>query len=295
MDLNKLIDKIATIHANNELRHIKWEECNSRQQEAKGEATEKYFKTDANGVFKEILQKVADPADTSTEMLLSFALKRRGVAFEVGGLMSFSSHDKLVSYFITAMNEEPVTGYLKVTISQVHEADIEVFRYMAAQTEEGIAVAVGNKFPLDELLDKAMLTTRFTQIMACKQKGGSGGSASSGTKRGMQDDDWAKMKSELNQLKQNIAKGNSKGGKNSKGSKKQEPNAKSRKKDKSIKMPKELVGKGEPVIDGERVGFRYNIEGCKHAGKRCDKGVHRCIVCRAWDHGASSSRCPMRK
>ena len=80
---NKLIDKIATIHSNNELRHIKYEERNSRQAEAKGEATEKYFKTDANAHFKEILEKVSDPADTSTKMLLSLALKSRGVAFEV--------------------------------------------------------------------------------------------------------------------------------------------------------------------------------------------------------------------
>ena len=289
---NSLIDKIATIAANGELRHIKWEELTTRDEEVRNTKVEKFVKVDVDGYVKETSQTVTGVADTSTEMKLNLALKRRGLAMEAGGLMSFSQHEKLNNYFTNALNEEPVKDYAKVSLQQIHDADVEVFRYMAMKTEAGFDVALPDKLPLDDLIEAAMATTRFTQIMAAKQKSGSSAQASS---RGMQSEDWAKMKSEMNQLRQQAQsaaakakKGNGKGkGKGAQAIKK--PNKK--KQIANQRMPRDLIGLN-PTIEGEKVCYSFNLKGCKHSGNKCERGVHRCMRCHAWDHGAGSSRCP---
>ena len=42
------------------------------------------------------------------------------------------------------------------------------------------------------------------------------------------------------------------------------------------KLPPQLIGMNAE-IEGERVCFGYNLGSCKVAGKKCPKGVHKCM------------------
>ena len=64
---------------------------------------------------------VEEGADTSTDLRLQNALRRRGVALEIAGVMSFSVHETIVDEYFRTMQEDPYdSNYRRVTIQQVH-------------------------------------------------------------------------------------------------------------------------------------------------------------------------------
>ena len=286
---NILVDKCATIHSNGELRHIAWHELTTHDQEAQGVTTENLFKLDSNRLLKEVQRKVEQAADTGTEIKLRFALQRRGGAMHVAELLSFDIHEHLVSLFTASLNDEILADHQKVTIQQLHNADVQIFKEMAAATRGGFNVVLPGKMPLDDLLLKALESGKVKSLLAQKPRAvGSGG----GTKRSLDEDTAAQVRQVTNNYKNN--RGNSGGGKGaggkgsgkaaSSGGKKKGKQAKDATKS---RLPAELIGLKAATKAGERICYNFNMEGCS-AGKRCDKGWHVCMRCGSAEHGARS-------
>lgn len=61
-----------------------------------------------------------DDADLSSELRLKKALHRRSVAFHLAKLCSFEVQEEFVAKYFRLMQEQPVAGYRKVSIAQVH-------------------------------------------------------------------------------------------------------------------------------------------------------------------------------
>ena len=72
-------------------------------------------------------------ADTSNELLMQWALQRRGLAFDQCKLMSNEVHDKWVQSLLMQLTREAPSGYSKVQMEQVLRADRELFTLMAQE------------------------------------------------------------------------------------------------------------------------------------------------------------------
>ena len=216
------------------------------------------------------------------------------MAFEVAELMSFGKHELLVNMYFAKLYEEPVKDYHKITLEQIYDADLEVFNYMAGQTEAGFQVMPPGQYPLDEHVEQAMKTLRVAQTLAHKQKSVHTPPNSSQPSSGSQGFDSVtakQMKAVTKKLLKQQAKQPPKGkqSKNGGGGGKGAGKPNRGGNGKPV-VPSRLKGL-EPFVDGERTCFAFNLDGCSSGGGRCSKGVHKCMRCGSEDHGACSSRC----
>ena len=109
-----------SVSLNGELRHIRWEELTKRDDEVGGVSKIAQFKADANGYFRQEISTVEGTADTSTDLRLQNALRRRGYACEVAGIMSFKVHETIIEEYFRVMQEDPGAGWKQVTVQQVY-------------------------------------------------------------------------------------------------------------------------------------------------------------------------------
>ena len=253
--------------------------------------TIRQYQTDANGYFKEEVAIVEDAADTSTDLRLQNALRRRGCACEVAGILSYQMHELIVEEYFRAMQEEPGNGWRKVSVQQVYAADVELFKLFARATQNGLDPADDGSLALDKLVESLLNHKRVVQHLSPRQAPGGGEEPRQSTKRS-NDAEVNRLKEKVKKLEQakgssaSSNKGNGKGG----ASKKSKGNGKRKS---FIPLPAELHGL-EPMWGGKRVCFAFNLDGC-HGGHNCTKGVHVCMRCGANDHGARSKACPKKR
>ena len=140
----------------NILRHIPWEDCNMRQQELEGVKKVKEWRPDALGHMKEKVHPDNPKADLGSDLLLKYALQRRGMAFEQALIMKFEVHELLVDRLLTEYLRTPPAGYRVINLDQLLRTDKEIFTRMAEETRGGIvADALGN-LPLETALKKVL-------------------------------------------------------------------------------------------------------------------------------------------
>eukprot|EP00973_Karenia_brevis_P015903 2175479-Karenia_brevis.AAC.1 len=225
-----LVDKLVAMQESGALRHIAWQELTSRESEIRGVRHEEYYKTDNTGRLRAFTGGQEPPADTSSETKLRFALQRRGVAMQMAEIMSFKAHDEIVNWFITEMNRDPIPGHLKVSVDQVHRADVELFTRAAELAKEDLSKEADGTLPLDNLMRRIMVEPRV-QVLLFPHRTASGG------KRDGDIDEVHRLREEIKRLKAQS------GGpsKSNKGSSKGSSKSKSRSKQAGGRMPKELI------------------------------------------------------
>ena len=85
---DSLSQECVSISEKNRLRYIPWELCTARSLEVVGVKTDQTWVKDANGFLKSVdIGGDPDRADCSSELLLDYALRRRGLALAMGDLM----------------------------------------------------------------------------------------------------------------------------------------------------------------------------------------------------------------
>ena len=107
---HSLINHVAQFVEEGRLRYIEWSKCTTRTQEVnnlKEDQFLKIWKPDANGVIKAVEKGVDMRAIVSTDLEVHNALRRRGVAYDVGQAMSFTKHEELINLFFNEMQREP--------------------------------------------------------------------------------------------------------------------------------------------------------------------------------------------
>ena len=83
-------------------------------------------------------------------------LIRRGLALEVGCVMSYSAHDKLKQRLMTSLTYAPPPGYNKIGCVQVKEADAMFWEILAQRARDGIMRNVEHGFVLDTHVDAVL-------------------------------------------------------------------------------------------------------------------------------------------
>jgi len=93
---NFLIDRYVQLAEDGQLEWVPWEECPKREQELQQGRGRKRWMADASGVIKEKEVPADTRADVSTALRIQWAMKRRGLALDIAGLLYFSVHEELV-------------------------------------------------------------------------------------------------------------------------------------------------------------------------------------------------------
>jgi hypothetical protein len=266
---NSLVDLATTMVEEGVLKYVGWEVCISRDQEVLSVKRERSWKPDASGHMVEFAESKLPGADLASDLKLNQALFRRGVAFEMGQLMTYEAHDKIVRLFFHELQREPPPGYKPVSYAQLHRADVEVFRRMAEATRSGLEPDNRGEYPTDKCIDRILGEAGVLMLLQpLMGKPDPVTPDKSGKKAVDDDDDKEKGKKQKKKKSKKDREGK-------KEVDKADPRGKR-------VLPKGLKGsskndKGVPYC------FGYNTEGrgCDKAkdGEKCERGVHSCMVC----------------
>ena len=277
---HELVDKCVAIREDRILRYVPWESCTTRTEELDGKKTDPVWKPDASGVIREVPGQASSTTSVGTDYQLSNVFIRRGIALEQGGVMLFSTHQKIAQRFMADLSYAPPPGYKKTSYTQVRNADVRLFQLVAKEVEEGIRETGDHRTNVDDAVDKMLNDARFTTLLAPLQDSGRRAGSNDDEqdkkrrrKAGKGDKDWHQG---WNQWE--VKKGDKNKGKGKKGDKNK---GKGKGKVKAAPMPRELVGGVSMTDDNESICFGYNCRaGCAlaQAGGYCTKGKHVCCV-----------------
>ena len=250
-----LVDLCCSIFDDNRLRWVDWSKCTSKEQEMTGEKKDHTF-TVSNGAIK-IDSKPQDvQADTTTDVLVQYALQRRALAFDQANLMDYSKFMRWTDKLMKSRIDKVPAGFERPSIKQLMDADVKLFEEMADRTRQGIQPTPAGR-PLDEVLERCMVLHEVSMLLQPRQAG----------------------RSESSYGK---AKGASKGGFSpySKGKGKGKGKSKSKFSSPSFSMPSGLEGCWRRSNKGENLCFSYNLGRCveKVENGRCRRGLHVCCA-----------------
>ena len=101
-------------------------------------------------------------ADNTSDLLWKMGMDRRGLAYDQAAILSHSVHSKWVSEMITHKHRVPPHRYEVVSWSQLHDADVELFKLAGQRARGGIRPDAMGRKPLDDLFLKLMEDNRVT-------------------------------------------------------------------------------------------------------------------------------------
>lgn len=123
-----LIDLCFSIVESGSLKYVPPSKCGSRDAEIVNDAKngQKQLVTIEQGALKTLSGESMDNVDVGTEMKLMYALQRRGLAFDLVGLMSWETHLLWTTKLFRALMVEVPTGFAPPTLQQLIRCDQEV-------------------------------------------------------------------------------------------------------------------------------------------------------------------------
>ena len=289
---NESVDKLVSMRDTGVLRYLRWEELTKREQELKGVKKDEFWKEKHDGTLQRTYRAAELSADIQDLLRLKYALQRRGAALEMSRLMSFKEHELLVEFLFGELTRDPMEDHYPVTLNQVKEADLQVFKRLGEMTRAGFDGVPDDELPLDVLLPKVILEPRIAQLLFQRQKPvGKAEPFESGNKRS-NDDELERLRRENKKLKSETGKGGNKGknhgqgnygqgqgsgkGDNGKGKGKGDRGGGGKGGRDGGSMPRELIGMAQKDR-GKNLCYDYNIKKkCPVKGDRCTLGEHLC-------------------
>ena len=158
-----LIDLIAGIHDSGSIVWVPPSKCTKRDAEVQQSLKEK---PTTLTVEQQTLKLAAgEPkirADTSNELLMQWAMQRRGLAFDQCKLISNDIHEKWLQNLLTQLTRESPSGYAKVNMEQLLRADKELFTLMAQEHTGPFTLGPKGELPLDLLMMRLMHDPRVS-------------------------------------------------------------------------------------------------------------------------------------
>eukprot|EP00435_Cladocopium_sp_Y103_P012737 s4229_g3.t1 len=144
-----LIDYCFHIVETGALTYVAPSRCTSRDSEIQGEAKnkQKQLLTLEQGSLKAVANDGLSVVDVGTEMKLMYAFQRRGLAFDLVGLMSWDAHMEWVNKLFRAMMHEAPSNFQSVGLHQLLRADQEMFTLLASEYDGPLKSANVNLDP----------------------------------------------------------------------------------------------------------------------------------------------------
>ena len=110
-----LVDLIQDMADDNTLKYVRWEQCSKREQELLGIKLDPIWKPDARGVVRETFETEVLRVDTSTDLLLANALRRRSLAFDQCNLCRYDTMEAWSTKLMNAYMRQPPKGFKRVS------------------------------------------------------------------------------------------------------------------------------------------------------------------------------------
>ena len=263
-----LLDQASQMYDQNILRYIPLEKCYSRLTElsVSTKAPAKLLEVETSKIVVKDKELDHEATVQSSYQALE-AFKRRGLALDFAGVMSFAKHDRYVQLLFNHLNREPPVGYQRCSVSQLLAADRAAWCNLIEINTKPRPDTAG-VFALDTKLEEALKSyeVSFTLLPAVSKQ-------------------VAKAPPTPAAPAGRPAAAAPKGGK--KGSYRFRPyQSKGKGKSKSKfdqRVPKEIrdAGGTASTPTGDPICFDFSLKKCKEAtdGSRCRKGYHVCAIC----------------
>ena len=277
---NRLIDLAAGMMDTGTVEYIPWESCTKRDQELVGVRTEKVWKADANGVVKESTESKAADATVGSDLLLRYALNRRGLALEIANVCAYEAHELLVEAYFDAMLAPALPGYSKVTRTQIKNADVYLWKEIGKKCPKGLVGTLGSRPPFEQALKDLLFDPKFRYMFMPLPSAGSSSAAAGNPQNGPGNDGHVKrLENQIGDLKRRIQSlaGSSQdpplGVPKAPGAKRKRGGG-----GKGAGKKVTMDGKTRVHVNGEPLCFNFNTKGCANAqpGKKCSNGWHFC-------------------
>lgn len=158
-----LVDFAVNIYDDNRLRWISWDKCISKEQELTGDKKEQAFTVSGNTLKLE--SRPADAiADTSSDILLNYALTRRSLAMDQANLVDFTVMQTWTDKIMKTRVDAPPAGFQKPSLKQLMSADVKFFEELADMTRSGVQANSAGR-PLDAAIPKVIHMQEVTSLM----------------------------------------------------------------------------------------------------------------------------------
>lgn len=264
-----LIDLCSTMMETGVVTYIPWEKCAKRDAETSGAKVEKVWKPDSEGRIKESSTATPPKANAGSDLMLRYALQRRGLALEIASVCEYHTHELWVQVLLDALLLTPPPGYAKVSMNQLRTADEKIWQILARECRAGLRWGSGQAPPFDTALKKAIFDPEVRLLLLPLP---SAPQAPQTTSRPQLPGDGLSrnQRKKLHKRERAQQKGDGKG---------QQPPAKHQKGEGKGKSNFELMaGKARSTTAGEPICFNFNIRGCPNAqpGGKCPRGWHVC-------------------
>ena len=274
---NALIGIVTQQVEDNQLKYVRWEQCTKRDQELMGIKSDPVWKPDSSGVIKEVKMPSDLKADLTSDLMLRWALQRRSLAYDQTRIIDYNLMEEWSQILLDAYVQVAPEGYAKVTIEQIHKADMELFKNMMRATRNGIKIQSDGTKPLEEAFRAAKVAPEVRLILQPLQSPSSSSLANKrkapepielGAKASTTEEKLRRQVKNLQGQVKNLQTSNRGKGK---GKSKQDTA-------RAIRMPRKLIGQSPVTASGDNICFDYNLDGCDAAkpGERCPKGWHVC-------------------
>ena len=158
-----VVDRVVDMVETERVEWISWDKVAARKAELKMGPVKRKWSADASGALRETTVREHPEAAVNTHWEINQALRRRSVALDMGGLMSFEAHERLTSRFMRALTEQPGdTAYSPPSVERVRAADVWVWERLASLLARGLRPELaGATLPADTALDTIMGSMEF--------------------------------------------------------------------------------------------------------------------------------------
>ena len=162
---NALIDLVTQQVEDNQLRYVRWEQRTKRDQELMGIKSDPVWKPDSTGVIKEVKLPSDLKADLTSDLMLRLALQRRSLAYDQTRIIDYDAMEEWSQILLEAYVKPAPDGCSKVSIEQVHKADLEMFKHMMRATRTGVKIRSDGTKPLEEAFREAKVAPDVRLIL----------------------------------------------------------------------------------------------------------------------------------
>ncbi|CAE7434029.1 SLC24A2 [Symbiodinium sp. CCMP2592] len=164
---DRSVDKCCQMYENNRLTYLPLSWCMSKDDETRNsrDKEDRTLTVDNSGNVHIKNADIRGEADLSTDLLLKFALTRRGLAMEQAGLLGFKEHEKWAERLLHSRYREVPSGYTRVSIQQLLQADKQLFVTAANECRSGVQVTETGR-ALDEAWMRCADLTEVSHLLA---------------------------------------------------------------------------------------------------------------------------------
>lgn len=269
---HSLLDAATQMYESNCLKMIPIEKCFSRLTElmSSQKSQSRLLEIESSKVVIKDREDLESSVQSSYQLLE--ALKRRGLAFDFAGIMTFQNHERFVHTLFAHMNRDPPPGYSRVSVSQLIAADKACWAKIIERGIKPRPDALG-ALPLNTEMMKALESYEVAFALLPLPTKGSNPVKSQQSHGGAE-----KPKQSHGGSSSNKGKGKQGHGTRS------VPYSKGKGKRFEPRIPAEIRERGGTASNpqGEPICFDFAFKKCKSSvpdGARCQKGLHICCIC----------------